>query len=235
MVFDNILHNGTNIMYGTRAKAWAEFYNRFDQKKINTTILGIDARHYLKIHRTFIAAFRVAASTSFGPGKLMYYMGGVDGWLIPQYDKSNNIDQSQSYLFQTLTNGVRGFRQNVRNGNTFFLASAELRFPIVRYLLNYNVRSEVLNNLQLVGFADMGSAYVGLNPYSEINTYVTNTVQQGPLLVTVKTQREPIIGGLGWGVRTKLLGYFLRVDLANGIENGKLNKARLYVSFGTDF
>lgn len=235
MVFDNIIHDGLNIMYGTRAKGWVEFYNRFDQRKINTTILGVDARHYLKIHRSIIAAFRVAASTSFGPGKLMYYMGGVDGWIVPQFDRDANIDQSQTYLFQSLANGVRGFSQNVRNGNTFFMASAELRVPIVRYLLNYNIRSEVLNNLQLVGFADVGSAFVGLNPYTEINTYVTKTIQQGPLLVTVKTQREPIIAGLGWGVRTKVLGYFLRVDLARGIEDGRLKKTRLYISLGTDF
>jgi hypothetical protein len=235
MVFDNIINDGVNIMYGTRAKAWVEFYNRFDQKKTNTTIVGIDARHYLKIHRTFIAAFRVSASTSFGPGKLMYYMGGVDGWMLPQFDQDANIDQSQRYLFQSLANGVRGFRQNVRNGNTFFMASAELRFPVIRYLFNYNVRSEVLNNLQLIAFADVGSAFVGLNPYSEINTYVTHTVQQGPLFVTVKRQREPIIAGLGWGVRTKLLGYFIRVDVAKGIEDGQLSKTRLYISFGTDF
>jgi outer membrane protein assembly factor BamA len=155
--------------------------------------------------------------------------------MLPQFDQDANIDQSQRYLFQSLANGVRGFRQNVRNGNTFFMASAELRFPVIRYLFNYNVRSEVLNNLQLIAFADVGSAFVGLNPYSEINTYVTHTVQQGPLFVTVKRQREPIIAGLGWGVRTKLLGYFIRVDVAKGIEDGQLSKTRLYISFGTDF
>lgn len=234
-VYDNTLKGITNILYGTRTKVWAEFYNRFDQRKTNTTIIGIDFRHYQRISRSFIAAFRVSASTSFGPGKLMYYLGGVDGWLIPRYDQNAQLDQSNTYLFQALANGLRGFTQNIRSGNTFVMASAELRFPIFNCLFNYNIKSEFLNNFQLVAFADAGSAYVGLNPYAEKNTYVTNVVQQGPLNITVKTQREPFIAGLGWGLRTKILGYFLRADFANGIQDGKFAKTRFYLSVGTDF
>lgn len=234
-VYDNTVRAGTNILFGTRIKAWAEFYYRFDKKKNNTTVIGVDFRHYLPIHRTFILAIRAAASTSFGAGKLMYYMGGVDGAIIPRIDNDANIDNTQRYLFQALANGVRGFGQNVRNGNTFVMASAELRFPLFKYLLNTNVRSEVLNSFQLTAFFDAGSAYVGLNPYSETNTLETNNIQQGPLNIVVKTQREPFIAGFGGGLRTKIMGYFLRADFARGIENGNVGKLKFYLSVGTDF
>ena len=48
-------------------------------------------------------------------------------------------------------------------------------------------------------------------------------------------QKEPLVAGLGAGLRTTILGYFVRADLAWGFEDRKLHKPVLYISFGTDF
>ena len=81
VVFDNTIKKGLNLYNGTRAKLFGEWYRQLDQAETNLYVVGLDIRNYLKIHRDIIWANRFATSTSFGDYKLVYYMGGVDGWL----------------------------------------------------------------------------------------------------------------------------------------------------------
>jgi hypothetical protein len=50
---------------------------------------------------------------------------------------------------------VRGFSQNIRNGNNFAVFNSELRLPFFRYLAGHPLASGFLNNFQVVGFADV--------------------------------------------------------------------------------
>ena len=48
--------------------------------------------------------------------------------------------------------------------------------------------------------------------------------------------KEPIVGGVGVGLRTSVFGYFVRGDMAWGIEDGHFSqKPRFYLSFNLDF
>ena len=47
--------------------------------------------------------------------------------------------------------------------------------------------------------------------------------------------KDPLVEGFGGGLRTKLFGYFIRADLAWGVEEGKVNKPIFYISLSTDF
>ncbi len=58
---------------------------------------------------------------------------------------------------------------------------------------------------------------------------------QQPFLVTITSQNEPIVGGFGFGLRSRLLGYFLRADWAWGVENREILPYRFYFSLGLDF
>ncbi|HNW97377.1 MAG TPA: hypothetical protein PKK00_03065 [Bacteroidales bacterium] len=237
LIFDNTREKGTNLYYGTRWKIFAESYKRLDTKNKMLNVVGVDYRNYQKISRTFIWANRFAASTSFGTQKLVYYMGGVDNWMLPRptFDTTITVARDQNYAYQTLATPMRGFIQNIRNGNSFALINSELRFPIFRYLINRPLKSEFFNNFQIVGFGDIGTAWTGSNPYSDKNSLYTSTVQNGPITVTVTTQQEPIVGGYGFGLRTKLLGYFIRADWAWGVEDGVVNPRRFYLSLNLDF
>ncbi len=97
---------------------------------------GFDARHYLPIYRNFIWAVRAAADFSWGNQKLIYYAGGVDGWFSPKFNNANRPDPDQTYAFQTLAVNLRGFNQNVANGNNAFILNSELRLPVFATLLN---------------------------------------------------------------------------------------------------
>lgn len=250
-IFDNTIDVALNILNGTRYKAYIEIHKPFDGtitdqefslKFKDTGLLGIiggDFRHYQRVHRQITWANRASTAISFGSKKMIYYLGGVENWL--QYDNSkrfNNdtpIDQTQNYAFQSLATNLRGFRQNIRNGSSYFALNSELRVPIFSYLSSNPIRSEFLRNFQIIGFGDIGTAWQGLSPFNEENQFTIVTIGQEPVTATVKYFRNPIVGGYGYGLRSKLLGYFVRIDRAWGIDSGARTDPRWYVSMGLDF
>lgn len=235
LVFDNSRQIGTNLFTGMRWKIFGEYYQLIDSPSRNFVVLGFDWRHYQRIHRNFIWANRVAGSTSFGQNKLIYYMGGVDNWLVPKFSQETPIDYGQNYAYQTLATNLRGFHQNIRNGNNFLVANSELRFPVFSYLFQNPISSAFIRNFQLLAFGDIGTAWTGINPYDPSNALYTKYIYSGPLTISVEVQKDPIVGGVGFGARTTVLGYFVRADVAWGIEDARINKPVLYLSFSLDF
>jgi hypothetical protein len=241
VIYDNTRKRSINIYYGTRFKIFGEYYKELSAKKSDMIVIGADFRHYIKIHRELIWANRFAASTSYGPTKLIYYLGGVDNWMgnlfnkIPMFDNTIPVSQKYNYGFQALATNMRGFTQNIRNGNNFALINSEIRWPFIRYFAGHPLRSNFLNSLQAVGFGDVGTAWSGKSPWSGENAYDTQVIKNGPIVVTLDSNREPIVVGFGGGLRAQLMGYFIRADLAWGIENHYILPKVFYLSFSLDF
>jgi hypothetical protein len=103
--------------------------------------------------------------------------------------------------------------------------------------MNRPLKSDFLNNFQIVGFGDVGTAWTGKSPYDDNNSLNTQTIggPPSPVTVVVQTRREPIVAGYGWGLRSRLLGYFMRLDWAHGWEDGKIGKRIFYWSVSLDF
>lgn len=78
-------------------------------------------------------------------------------------------------------------------------------------------------------------AWYGANPLSEDNTLNKNTYYSNPILLTIYNQKNPLVGGYGFGLRSRLLGYFIRFDVAWGVDDMKIQKSMTYLSFTTDF
>ena len=239
-IFDNTRFLGVNLYQGLRYKLFAEGYKQIDAKKSDLIVLGADFRHYTRIHRSLIWANRFATSTSFGHTPLIYYLGSVDNWTnfspnVETFDRSVPINYERNYAFQTLATPMRGFTQNIRNGNNFALINTELRWPVFRYFANRPISSAFLNNFQAVGFFDIGTAWEGLHPWAGENAYDTEEYLNGPIRVVIDSNREPLVAGYGFGLRTRLLGYFIRVDWAWGIENRTILPRIFYFSLNLDF
>jgi hypothetical protein len=241
VIYDNTRKRSINIYYGTRFKLFGEYYREITQSKSDMFVLGVDYRKYIKIHRELIWANRFAASTSFGPTKLIYYLGGVDNWMgyifnkYPMFDTSIPVTPNVNYGFQALATNMRGFTQNVRNGTSFAVINSELRWPFIRYFAGHPLRSNFLNSLQLVGFGDLGAAWSGPSPWSGHNGYDSQTIVSGPVTVTLDSNRGPIVGGFGAGARAQIFGYFIRADWAWGVENNYILPRIFYLSFSLDF
>jgi hypothetical protein len=244
-VFDNTKMLGTNLPLGMRYKVWFEMYKGF---QVNTLdgfslsfddgflgVVGFDWRHYLRIHRNLIWANRVASGMSFGATRLIYYLGGVDSWIGAEFDQETVIDPEVNYGFQTIATNVRGFAQNARNGSSQAVINSEIRWPMFSYLINKPIRSELIRNFQLVGFFDVGSAWQGFNPFDDENRFNVYVDESGPVTTTVNFFQNPVIAGYGWGARTLLFGYFLRFDMAWGLDTGEILDPRYYFSLSLDF
>jgi WD40 repeat protein len=242
LIFDNSRKLGINIFSGTRAKIFGEAYKQINRGKSDLFVLGADYRHYLVIHRNLILANRAAASTSFGGSRLIYFLGGVDNWInlsqqVPTFDNSIRIDNQGQYAFKALATNMRGFSQNIRNGNNFAVINNEIRWPFITYFARYPVSSTFWNSLQAIGFFDMGTAWTGWNPFSGNNAYdydETRPSGQG-IIIRVDSNRAPVVFGYGFGLRAQLLGYFVRADWAWGIENNVILPRIFYLSFNLDF
>lgn len=234
-VYDITRNIATNIKFGTRFKAWGEYMQQINAEQSDFFTFGFDFRHYQKIHRTLVFATRIAASTSVGSQRLVYFMGGVDNWMGAKFDNSIQISPNENYQFQTIATPVRGFHQNARNGNTFAVINNELRFPIFKYLARKPIRSDFISNFMVIGFADIGSAWTGKNPYDLENSFNTTVVSGMNYEVILNNQKEPIIYGYGGGLRSKVLGYYVRFDLAWGVDDGVVLKPVSYFSLALDF
>lgn len=235
LIYDDTKNLGLNLYHGTRFKVFGEYYQLVNQENQNLVVVGLDIRNYQRIHRMFIWANRFAFSSSFGNNRLIYYMGGEDNWLFPKFSTNTPVDLSQNYAYQTLATNMRGFNQNIRNGNSFAVINTEVRFPVFRYFAKSPIKSDFLNNFQIVGFGDVGSAWTGSSPFSDDNYLFTNKVEQAPLNITVKVQKDPIVGGFGFGARTRILGYFIRADLGWGVEDMVVQPSIFYLSLSLDF
>ena len=88
---------------------------------------GFDARNYYPIFRNFIWAVRAAGDFSWGNQKIIYYLGGQDGWMFPKANQYPLPDYTQNYAYQSLAVNLRGYNQNVANGNNAIVINSELR------------------------------------------------------------------------------------------------------------
>jgi hypothetical protein len=236
-VFDNTVYRGLNLYNGTRYKIWAERYQRPDilDQRSDFNILGFDFRHYKKIHRDLIFAFRFSGSTTFGRYKLAHYLGGVDNWLFQRVDNSLPALDTAVFYHQTFMGPMRGFFVNARNGNSFALANAEIRWPVFKYFMKKPIKSDFIENFQIVTFFDAGSAWTGASPYSNDNLFNRTTVVRNPITVEIENNKDPIVYGYGFGLRSRVLGYFLRADWAWGVDDRRVLPRVFYLSLNLDF
>ncbi len=250
-IYDNTFDAGINIKNGTRYKFYVEAINEFNfelRRPINvdlstgfTSIFGFDARHYIPIFKKSVLAIRGAGATSMGSKKMLYFLGGTENWILPEFDNSIPIPDNQSFAYKALAPNLRGFGHNIRNGGTFLVGNIEYRIPIVRMLFGDNIKRAFFRNFQVIGFFDAGVAWHGFSPYSEDNPL--NTVKivkestDGPdiLVLNVTYFRDPLVMGYGYGFRTSLLGYFVRLDIARGIETSIIQERKIHLSLGYDF
>lgn len=238
-VHDDVTNPALNIWNGLRYKFYLDWNARVDN---NTTQdnpyslnFGGDGRYYVPLYKNLIWAVRGAFDFSWGPEKIIYYAGGVDNWLFPKFNNANKPDPDNDYAFQSLAVNLRGFNQNVANGNNAVVINSEIRLPVFSTLMNKPINNAFVRNFQLVQFIDLGTAWNGA--YDKIERpSVLYSNQSTPVVVKIKAGGiGPLAGGYGFGARSVIFGYFLRLDTGwemNGFFKGK---PIWYFSMGLDF
>jgi hypothetical protein len=239
-VYDNTLNPTQNIWNGLRYKIYYDWNTNIsgndtvNSGKFSFT-WGTDVRYYYPIYRNFIWAGRAAAAFSWGNQKTIYYAGGTDGWLFPKFNERNPPSPNVNYAFQSLAVNLRGFKQNVSNGNNNVILNSEFRLPVFTTLFSRPINNAFLRNFQLVQFFDLGAAWNG-----DYNSLKRPTVVVGDNSTPVSFLRKvggigPFAGAYGFGARSTVLGYFLRFDAGWEMNGFFRHKPLLNLSLGLDF
>lgn len=234
-VLDNTRSEGLNRMRGLRFKAYGDYLHFFGGAPLLN--LGFDLRHYQPVHRQITLATRLTGAASPGGSQVAYYLGAMENWIRNQnqFESGLALLGDERYRFQTYAANLRGFYRNIRAGNHFLLANIELRVPIVSYLYQKPVRAEFWRNLMLTGFVDGGTAWTGSSPWSRDNPFNTRIINGGNYVVTVTSQRNPFVLGSGFGLRSRIMGYYVKFDRAWGYSERVWNEGMSYFTLGLDF
>ncbi len=245
LVYDNTVTKGINLKQGTRFKASMDNYRGVQAKNKSFNNFYVDYRNYFPIHNEITFATRVSYGNFFGRSPKNYLLGGIDNWFISsrrlnEGPLDNNLPDAiffnrDELLFTEFATTLRGFPLNKSRGREYFIANAEIRVPIIKYLSNKPISSGFFRNLQLTGFTDFGSAWTGVNPLNRNNTVNREIKEANPFIITTNNYQNPFLYSYGFGIHTTMLGYYVKTDLAYGVENYKRQKPVLHFSLGYDF
>ncbi len=237
-VYDNTITPAQNIWNGLRWKVYTDFWapmGKTSLKGKHILNVGADARYYVPIYRNFIWAGRVAADFSMGDAKVIYYLGGIDGSVLTPKFNTNPPNPSVPYAFQTLAVNMRGYNQNLANGNNDLIINSEFRLPVFTTFFNKPINNAFVRNFQLTQFIDLGTAWDGSvkniarpsENYSNPSTPVSIKIRSGGI--------GPLAGGYGFGARTTLLGYFIKYDIGWQMKGIFKGSPVSYLALGLDF
>jgi hypothetical protein len=245
--FDNTSTLNLNNFEGTRLKVKYESVRGITRSSESFSRFGIDARNYKKLPKEIILATRLSYGRSLGNSPRQYILGGMDNWIgnkteirnvetNPLYNDNLAIDNRMALLFADFLTNMRGFNLNKATGSNHVVINAELRFPIFSYISSKQINSSFLKNFQATIFTDIGTVWNKRNPLQKKNDFNTRPIENSfPFSGQVTDFKSPILAGYGIGARTSILGYFVKLDTAWGIDDGETLKPITYLTFGYDF
>ncbi|MEQ9426571.1 MAG: translocation protein TolB [Cyclobacteriaceae bacterium] len=242
IVFDNSITKGLNIYEGTRARAGLHQWSGITARTNGFTNFFADIRHHQKIHRELTLAVRGYYGKYLGDQTPQFLLGGMDNWLLKQTDNDGDNDpllattgfNNSNLLFHQFI-PLRGYNYNKLNGKNVLAFNAELRVPIIRYLVRGPIQSNFLRNFMLIGFYDIGSAWTGVSPFNRENAVNTQTIRRDAFEATFRNSQSPWLTSFGFGLRTVMLGYYLKFDFAKPIEDFEVGKLKFFLTIGHEF
>jgi hypothetical protein len=246
-VFDKTSNEGINRQEGTRIKAKYESVKGLSRASESFNKLNLDIRNYIKLPENIIFATRISFGRSTGRSPKQYLLGGMDNWVTsntesrndlenPLDNKSFNVDNRNDLLFADFATNMRGFAYNKVSGSNHAVINAELRIPLFMYFGQKQSNNSAINNFQATLFSDFGTVWNKRSPFAKQNDFNTKPIlNSSPFTGTVTDFKSPILAGYGLGARTSVLGYFVKLDLAWGVDDNQVQKPITYFTLGLDF
>jgi hypothetical protein len=243
LVYDNSITTGINLIEGTRAKVSFVHYEALGAQNLSFSNVAADFRHYQKIYKEIVLAVRGFAGSYFGNAPKQYALGGMDNWFGTHINPtgignplaSRSGAFNSNLIFTEFATNLRGFDYATLYGNNVLLGNVELRVPLIRALSSGPVTSNFFRNMQFVGFYDIGTSWSGPPPFNSGGSVRKKEVASGPVSVQLNEYLNPWLYSYGVGLRTVMLGYYLKFDLAWPVENFQVHDPRLMVTLGYDF
>ncbi len=246
-VFDNTSTFAANNVEGTKFRAKYESVKGLTASSESFLKFNLDLRNYKKLPKDIILATRFTYGRSAGNSPKQFILGGMDNWVgfktdqrnttsNPLYNGNLAVDNRLSLLFADFVTNMRGFNYNKASGSNHALINAEIRMPIFKYIGVGQLNSSFLKNFQATVFTDIGTVWNKRNPFEKQNDFNTKPIENSlPFSGQVTDFKSPILASYGFGARSTVLGYFVKLDLAWGIDDGETLKPITYFTLGYDF
>jgi Tol biopolymer transport system component len=246
LVYDNSVTMNLNSMEGTRGKLSFNHWEGINNPALSFSQVSLDIRHYQKIYKEIVIAMRGYGGTFFGRAPKQYLLGGMDNWVFNRINQSGttatgetnplgSATRNTDILFVEFASNLRGFDYATMFGNNVLLFNAELRLPLFRTLSNAPISSNFFRNMQFVGFYDIGSSWSGSPPFRTGTAVSYDIIKRNPFEIEIKKFLNPWLYSYGVGLRTIMLGYYMKFDLAWPVINYTVQSPRLTVTLGLDF
>lgn len=247
-VYDRTQPLGLYSQTGFKAKIGYSQYQSFKNKDRSFGNFYVDLREYFTIHKNIVLAGRLYAGSFMGNNPQTYMLGGMDNWLFNEFYRppSNRPESSpirnptgvenSNILFADFVD-LRGYDYDEIRGRNMITFTTELRIPVFSYLTRGNITSNFIRNFQLIGFYDFGSAWNDSAPWERVNdqnTEVINT-EGSPFTIVLNNFNNPWLQSYGAGLRTVLLNYYVKFDVARPIRNYEAEDLKFYVTLGFNF
>jgi hypothetical protein len=247
-VYDRTEPMGLYSHTGLKAKIGFMHYQGLNNKARSFSNFYLDLRNYQKIHKNITLASKLYVGSFMGNNPQNYLVGGMDNWLFNEFyvPPSNRPEPSpirnpsgienSNILFADFVD-LRGFDYDEIRGRNVITFTTELRIPLFSYLTRGNITSNFVRNFQLVGFYDIGSAWNDFAPWERVNdqnTEVINT-EGSPFVVVLNNFNNPWLQSYGAGLRTVLMNYYVKFDVARPIRNYEAEDLRFYFTLGYNF
>jgi len=246
LIYDNAIVTGSNLIEGTRGKIVFEHQQNLENKELSFDKISVDVRHYQKLYKEIVLAAHGFAGRFFGNSPKQYLLGGMDNWAFNQSRAEGTSatgepnplgvqGENQDLLFVEYATSLRGFDYATLFGNNVLLGNVELRVPLVRALSNGPIASNFFRNLQFTAFYDIGTSWSGKPPFSSGNSVSYEIKNSQPFQIQIKNYLNPWLYSYGLGMRSIILGYYMKFDLAWPVENFERQDPRFMLTLGYDF
>ena len=212
LVDDNALYSLYGPTKGRRARlsargSWAGM--RFG------TVQG-DYRKYVPMLDEYTFAIRMSGGTSFGRNSQVFFLGGVNNSINPNYATFASVDRERVF-FSSFVWPLRGTDVFEMAGDSFLLANVAFRFPLLRQLAMGWPLPLFFQNVQGELFLDVGSAF-------NRDSFEPWEARDGGF------ELRDLKAGYGFGARVNMGAFLFRYDLAWPTDFAETGHPKQYFS-----
>ena len=244
LLYDNTKKIGMNLEIGSKMKVSFGNYQSKSSEDKNFKDFSVDFIHHQKIVNNIILSSRIYYGNSFGNNPFKYLVGGIQNSLInSKEDKGindpliiSNGGNNTNFLYSKYLN-LRGYNLKKFDGFKALVINSEIKIPLIKTVIGKSVTSKFLNNLQLIGFFDLGSSWNINSPFSKKNDVNTWFIREpgSVFQAEIENSKNPWLASYGFGLRSYIMDYFIKLDIAKPIEDYKLGQTKFHLSLGYSF
>jgi hypothetical protein len=234
---DTTVWGHTGPVNGTRWGFGLTSSPQIGEQGIEFTTLRGDWRRYIRIKNDYHLGLRLSGGASYGKHPQKFFLGGTPNWINYRYNGGIRVNRIEEIYFSSFEMPLRGAGYYAAEGNRFFIANIEYRFPFIRYLATGFPLPMVLGNIGGAAFIDMGMAWdrgESLALYADNPDAETMTLFSKAPNGLFRTQ--DLLASIGLGARINLGMFLLRLDFAWPTNFYSTSKdVQILWSLGADF